>query len=78
MTFVVRSYRGSRLLSRIGVGDAQEARRWAARLLEDPQGLPDRVTVWRTLQDRSVAAAVITVSADDDINPFDGIAIVRE
>lgn len=76
MTYVVRSYRGPRLLARIGVRDAQDARRWAASMLSDPEYLPDRVTVWRTFQDRSAEVAQVNLSFTDDFKYFDGITMI--
>lgn len=66
MTFVVRSFRAGRMVGRIGVSDAREARRQVAWLIEQPRDAPDRVTVWRTAPDRSLQVADVRLEVGED------------
>lgn len=78
MTFVVRSFRAGRMVGRIGVSDAREARRQVAWLIEQPRDAPDRVTVWRTAGDRSLQVADVRLAVDNDFLYSDGILTIND
>lgn len=74
MTFVIRSFRAGRMVGRIGVSEAREARAEVARLIAEPWEAPDRVTVYKTCGDRSRQVADVRLEVGEDFsypeNPF--------
>ena len=76
--YVVRSFLAGRMVGRIGVSEPREARRQVARLISEPQDAPDRVTVWRNLEDRSLQVADIRLDIEEEFKYNDGILTISD
>lgn len=78
MPFVIRSFQSGRLIGRVGVCDAREARRQVARLIAEPFASPDRVTVWRTGEAMSRQIVDVRLDIDEDYLYNDGILTISD
>ena len=76
--YVVRSFLAGRMVGRIGVSEPREARRQVARLISEPQDAPDRVTVWRNLEDRSLQVADFRLDIEEEFKYNDGILTISD
>lgn len=66
------------MVGRIGVSEPREARRQVARLISEPHDSPDRVTVWKNLEDRSLQVADIRLDMEEEFKYNDGILTISD
>lgn len=76
--FVVRSFRAGRMVGRVGVTEAREARRQVARMIAEPLEAPDRVTVWRDGPACSRRVAEVRLDVADDLISPESLFIINE